>query len=304
MDSTIVIPDRGGRDHWSLLQVEGNTEDWDNLYIVFETQVQHPDELGYIAIDDVAVLKGKCKPLSCRFQDLLGGETFCLWEQVPAGDTKDWILHQGPSPNYPDSGPLREAGDVFEYGCYNDSDATLMDSKWVFETNNSQAACLSFIRSTESPGNRYTGLRNGYKGGIMGELITIVTFRNECWGSTKLDQSRKIDNSFCQTACSGAETEYCGGENTVDVWLTGWPFLGMQDYLNYIYEAFLQVHTFFWIQQMLRKTTLLSCGPLWCQPLNNMGVCPLDTTCMETILAAWSFSSWISALVTLQHCGN
>lgn len=161
MDSTIVIPDRGGRDQWSLLQVEGNTQEWDNMYILFETEVQHPYEMGYIAIDDVAILKGKCRPLSCRFQDLVGGETFCLWEQVAAGDNKDWILNKGPSPNYPDSGPLREAGDVYDYGCYNDSDATLMEDKWVFERNNSQQDCLSFIRSTESPGNRYTGLRNG-----------------------------------------------------------------------------------------------------------------------------------------------
>ena len=131
------------------------------MYIVFETEVQQPNEVGYIAIDDVAVMKGKCQPLSCGFQDLLGGETFCLWDQVAAGDTLDWILHKGRSPNYPDSGPLREPSDVYEYGCYNDSDATLMESRWMFETNNSQKTCLDFIRRTETPGNRYTGLRNG-----------------------------------------------------------------------------------------------------------------------------------------------
>lgn len=162
MDSTLVIPDRGGRDdQWNLLQVEGQTKDWDNMYILFETEVQHPNELGYIAIDDVAVLKGKCQPMSCGFQDLLGGETFCLWNQADTFGNRDWILHQGKSPNNPDSGPSREPSDVYEYGCYNDTDATLMESQWVFETNNTQASCLSFIRSTEAPGNRYTGLRNG-----------------------------------------------------------------------------------------------------------------------------------------------
>ena len=161
MDSSLVIPDKGGREQWNLLQVSGFTKDWDNMYIVFETEVQHPDESGFIAIDDVAVLKGKCQPLSCGFQDLLGGETFCLWSQVAAGDNKDWILNKGRSPNYPESGPLREPSDVYDYGCYNDSDATLMESQWTFATNNSQEVCLDFIRSTEAPGNRYTGLRNG-----------------------------------------------------------------------------------------------------------------------------------------------
>ena len=141
--------------------MEGFTKDWDNMYIVFETEVQHPNELGFIAIDDVAVMNRKCQPMSCGFQGPLGTETFCLWNQVAAGDNKDWILNKGHSPNWPDSGPMRERGDLVYNGCFNDSDATLMESKWLFETNNSQKGCLDFIRGSESPGNRYTGLKHG-----------------------------------------------------------------------------------------------------------------------------------------------
>ena len=131
------------------------------MYAVFTTEVQQPNENGYIAIDDVAVLKGKCLPLSCGFQDPVGSETFCLWNQVSEEDSMDWILNKGKSPNYPESGPLRERGDANSNGCFNDTDATLMENMWNFMNNNSQKACLDFVRTTEAPGNRYTGLRNG-----------------------------------------------------------------------------------------------------------------------------------------------
>ena len=148
VDASIRIPDKGGRAQWNLLQVEGFTKAWDNLYVVFATEVQHPDELGFIAIDDVSVLDGECQPMSCGFQDDHGKETFCLWEQVTAGDNKDWILNKGPSPNWPYSGPLREPSDLYEKGCYTDNETTVMEQKWLFETNNSQKACIDFIRET------------------------------------------------------------------------------------------------------------------------------------------------------------
>ena len=67
---------------------------------------------------------------------------------------------------------------------------------------------------------------------------TRTYYRNECWGSSKLDDSKIIDNSFCQINCSGNDNEFCGGEISMDVWWTGKSYQGK--YLL-IYKISLQI---------------------------------------------------------------
>ena len=56
----------------------------------FQT-VQHAGEAGFVALDDVLLTKGSCKTLNCGFQDPQGAPSFCLWENIPAGDSRDWV---------------------------------------------------------------------------------------------------------------------------------------------------------------------------------------------------------------------
>lgn len=122
----VVITDKGGRDNsWNLLQVNfwwvpklllfvvsgwgrgdhstpgsppclpfSESFSWfckrHGLNFSFQT-VQYPGEEGFVAVDDVLLSKGSCRTLNCGFQDLDGTPTYCLWENLPAGDSRDWM---------------------------------------------------------------------------------------------------------------------------------------------------------------------------------------------------------------------
>ena len=53
--------------------------------------VQHPGEAGFVAVDDVLLSKGSCRTLNCGFQQSDGTPTYCLWENLFAGDSRDWV---------------------------------------------------------------------------------------------------------------------------------------------------------------------------------------------------------------------
>ena len=53
--------------------------------------VQHPGEAGFVAVDDVLLSKGSCRTLNCGFQESDGTPTYCLWENLFAGDSRDWV---------------------------------------------------------------------------------------------------------------------------------------------------------------------------------------------------------------------
>ena len=70
MDTGMVtVVDEGGRDMaWNILQIEANTNSYDNMYLVYQVTVNRTGDIGYVAIDDVTIRNGKCRSLSCGFQ--------------------------------------------------------------------------------------------------------------------------------------------------------------------------------------------------------------------------------------------
>lgn len=87
----------------------------------------------------------------------------------------DWVLQQGPSPNYPNSGPEHERHDggsstylqniappARDYGCHNDTDGSLLETMTIFEGNNTVTDCLAYNRAMEGSAGRWSGLKNGF----------------------------------------------------------------------------------------------------------------------------------------------